>query len=268
MSTDPQTDPRSRAGSRQDDDLAARLRRLTDENERLFREVARSEKRFRRLSRAVWQVQEEEHRRLARELHDGIGQLLVALKGRLEMLARGDLDAAAVSAVEECVTMVAEALEQTRELSRLLRPTVLDDLGLESALRWLVRTLRTRSGLEVALTTRGAEDRLDPDVETLVFRVVQEALTNVLKHSGARRAEVELAVDGQQLRLVVRDRGRGFVPERRLSEVEEHGRLGLRGIQDRVGLVGGSTRLESAPGEGTTIHVRVPLNGRNDPSSS
>lgn len=77
------TDPHSRAGNRQDDDLAARLRRLTDENERLFREVARSEKRFRRLSRAVWQVQEEEHRRLARELHDGIGQLLVALKGQI-----------------------------------------------------------------------------------------------------------------------------------------------------------------------------------------
>lgn len=265
MSTEMPTDFPSPAGDRRDDDLAARLRRLTAENERLFREVARSEMRFRRLSRAVWQVQEEEHRRLARELHDGIGQLLVALKGRLEMLARGGLDAVAGSAVAECVAMVAEALDQTRELSRLLRPTVLDDLGLESALRWLVRTLRARSGLEVTLTTRGAEDRLDPDIETLVFRVVQEALTNVLKHSGALEAEVELAVEGQQLRLLVRDRGRGFEPERMLSEVEEHGGLGLRGIQDRIVLVGGRTHLESAPGEGTTLRVRVPLNGRDDP---
>ncbi|MGH9380998.1 MAG: sensor histidine kinase [Thermoanaerobaculia bacterium] len=265
MSTETPTDRSPRAEDR-DDDLATRLRRLAAENERLFREVARSERRFRRLSRAVWQVQEEEHRRLARELHDGLGQLLVALKGRLEMLSRGDLDTAATSAVAECVAMAAEALEQTRELSRLLRPTVLDDLGLESALRWLARTLRARSGLEVALTTRGAEQRIDPDIETLAFRVVQEALTNVLKHSGTRQAEVDLAVEDQQLRLVVRDRGRGFEPQRALAELEEHGGLGLRGIHDRVGLLGGRTRVESTPGAGTTLHVRVPLNGRDEAS--
>lgn len=266
MSNEIPADVSPRADDRQPDELAARLRRLSIENERLFREVARGERRFRRLSRAVWQVQEEEHRRLARELHDGIGQLLVALKGRLEMLSRGHLAADAASEVGECVTMTAEALEQTRELSRLLRPTVLDDLGLESALRWLGRTLRARSGLDTTLTIRGAGDRLDPDIETLAFRVVQEALTNVLKHSGTRRAEVDLTVERQELRLVIRDRGRGFEPERVLTELEEHGGLGLRGIQDRVGLVGGRTRLDSAPGAGTTLHVRVPLNGRNDES--
>lgn len=247
-----------RAEQRQPEDMAVRVQQLAEENERLFREVARGERRFRRLARAVWHVQEEEHRRIARELHDGIGQLLVAIKERLRVLSQGDLDASVVDDVNQCMQMTAEALDQTRELSRLLRPTVLDDLGLEPALRWLVRTLRARSGLEVELSSTGVDGRLHPDVETLVFRVVQEALTNVLKHSGVLAATVDLVLDGDQLEVVIQDQGCGFQPERVLPEFDDQHGLGLRGIQDRVGLVGGRTKIESVPGEGTTLRARIP----------
>lgn len=238
--------------------LESRLRHLAARNQQLFEELRQGERRLRRLCRAVWQVQEDEHRRLARELHDGVGQLLVALKSRLEPLARGGEASEVTEAAAACARIAGEALEQTRELSRLLRPTVLDDLGLLAALRWLARTLRERSGLEVDLWSSGLEERLDPELETLVFRVVQEALTNVLKHAGVREAEVELAANDHELRLVVQDRGRGFDPTQVLDDQREGRAVGLRGIQDRVALFDGTVRLESAPGAGVRLEVVVP----------
>lgn len=247
------------------EDLARRVRRLAAENRRLFGELAQGERRLRRLSRAVWQIQEDEQRRVARELHDGVGQLLVALKSRLELLARG---AAAVEgegvALTECARMAGEALEQTRELSRLLRPTVLDDLGLVPALEWLARTLGERSGLEVELDTAALDGRLDPQLETLIFRVVQEGLTNVFKHSGSGKATVTLGADGASLRLSIRDAGRGFDAERYLGDRHEGRALGLRSIQDRVALFAGRVRIESAPGRGTALEVEIPLDAGED----
>jgi two-component system, NarL family, sensor kinase len=264
-------------------DVLARLRRIARENERLFEELLGAERRYRGLARAVWNVQEEERRRLARELHDGIGQTLTALKNHLDHLA--GKAAAAGSRFSEDLAAAAEmaggAVHDTRELSRLLRPPVLDDLGLVPALRWLVRTLEKRTGLAIELTVGGelAADggavaggateppaRLEPDLETLVFRVVQESLTNTLKHSGAQRAAVSLTADAAAVRVRIADAGAGFDPDATLDAVPAATGVGLPGMRDRVELFGGRLTLTSAPGRGTEVELRVPRTPPDGPS--
>ncbi len=242
-------------------EIIERVHQITRENEKLFERLIDGERRFRGLAKAVWKVQEEERRRLARELHDGIGQTLTALKHQLEWLekraAKGE--PGLETEIADAVELAAQALNDTRELSRLLRPPVLDDLGLVPALRWLARTLGQRTGLEVALETGELEERLDPDLETLVFRAVQEALTNVLKHSGAKRAEVSLARGSSSMRLSVVDAGRGFDSATVLASSDATVGSGLRGMQDRVELFGGRIRVQSRPGRGTAVTIDLPL---------
>lgn len=253
--------------------LLDRVRRIAAENERLFAELLGAERRYRGLARAVWNVQEEERRRLARELHDGIGQTLTALKNHLDHLA-GKAEAAGSRFAEDLAAaaeMAGGAVHDTRELSRLLRPPVLDDLGLVPALSWLARTLEKRTGLAIELEIAGALDperdppRLEPDLETLVFRVVQEALTNTLKHSGARRAEVAVAADGEAVRVRVADAGAGFDPDATLDGAAGSG-VGLAGMRDRVELFGGRLTLASAPGRGTEILLVVPRGAAAGPA--
>jgi signal transduction histidine kinase len=241
--------------------IAARLAELTRENERLFSELMSSEKRFRSVSRSVWKVQEDERRRLARELHDGIGQTLTALKNQLEgtLNPKGRNSPLSNDGIGEALQMASQALDDTRELSRLLRPAVLDDLGLAPALTWLARTVRERFALEVDLDLAGLDERLDPEIETLAFRVVQEALTNVAKHSGASRAHIAVGRDGSLLRIVASDEGRGFDARRILDPSHRDGGIGLTGMRDRAELFGGSVTIDSAEGRGTRIEIRVPL---------
>jgi two-component system NarL family sensor kinase len=243
-------------------DIIDRVRDITRENERLFQRLIEGERRFRGLARAVWKVQEEERRRLARELHDGLGQSLTALTNQLERLQQrlAESDAGEIAArLDDAVDIARLALNESRELSRLLRPPVLDDLGLPAALSWLARTLE-RTGLRVEITVGGLdEERLDPEVETLVFRLVQEALTNVLRHAGVSRAQVALARTGGVLELRVSDDGRGFDLQAAFAGREAATGSGLRGMRDRLELFGGRLELASAPGQGTIVSAIVPL---------
>ncbi len=238
-------------------EVVERVRRITTENERLFRQLIEGERRYRGLARAVWKVQEEERRRLARELHDGLGQTLTALKTQLERLAQkaeavpGELR----SRLADSVQLAGLALHETRELSRLLRPPVLDDLGLLPALSWLARTLEQRAGLAVGLRAEGLDRRLEPDIETLVFRLAQEALTNVLKHAQSPRAEVAVVRSAGRLSLRVADCGVGFDT----AAADDAPGSGLRGMRDRVELFGGRFGVRSASGEGTVVEVEIPL---------
>ena len=242
--------------------IAERVAALSEENQRLFRELVAVERRSRSLSRSVWRVQEAEHRRLARELHDGVGQLLVALKHQLESVRREDLGPGKVAdAIAAALDTATQALNDTRELSRLLRPAILDDLGLMPALGWLARTVRERFGIEVTMELSGIEERFDRELETLAFRIVQEALTNVAKHSGAKAARVDVERTPYHLRLLVADEGRGFDPARPQGADGEEGTVGLRGMRDRAELFGGRIRIDSAAGRGTRIEVVVPLQG-------
>lgn len=241
--------------------IADRLREIARENERLFQQMSAGEKRFRRLARSVWSVQETERRRLALELHDGIGQTLTALKNQLERLrAPGRTrPGASEAAIEELIATASQALDELRSLARFLRPAVLDDLGLEPALRWLARNATQRFDLEVDLRVTGLSERLDPEIETLVFRVVQEALTNAAKHSGTTSAEVSVTRQSSILHVLVGDQGDGFDHRALLAREAGEAGVGLRGIRDRVELFSGTLRIDSAPGKGTTIEIRVPL---------
>ena len=243
-------------------DVVDRVRQITRENERLFQRLIEGERRFRGLAKAVWKVQEEERRRIARELHDGLGQTLTALTNQLARLQQkldGQIPGELAARVADSVEMARAALNESRELSRLLRPPVLDDLGLAAALSWLARTLEQRTGLRVELALESLEERLDPDVETLVFRLVQEALTNVLRHAGVDRATVTVSLGDGLLALQVSDRGRGFDAGAALAGHGTATGSGLRGMRDRLELFGGRLELTSEPGEGTLVSAVVPL---------
>jgi two-component system, NarL family, sensor kinase len=245
-------------------DIVDRVRDITRANERLFARLIEGERRFRGLAKAVWKVQEDERRRLARELHDGLGQTLTALTLQLERLREkldGEVPPELAARVDDSVEMARLALNESREMSRLLRPPVLDDLGVGAALSWLARTLEQRTGLKVELTLEGFDERLDPDLETLVFRLVQEALTNVLRHSGVDRAQVTLRRLGETLELRVADAGQGFDSEAALAVGGASAGSGLRGMRDRLELFGGRLEMASAPGEGTLVLAVVPLGG-------
>jgi len=259
-------------------DIVDRVRDITLANERLFARLIEGERRFRGLAKAVWRVQEEEQRRLARELHDGLGQTLTALTHQLERLREklaSALSKEHAAGLADSVEMARLALNETRELSRLLRPPVLDDLGLAAALSWLARTLEQRTGLMVELALEPGVERLDPDLETLVFRLVQEALTNVLKHADVERAEVALRRSGGSLVLCVSDAGRGFDPGGLLAGGGTGGTggdgatgtsgSGLRGMRDRLELFGGRLEIAATPGGGTRLSAVVPL---GDPATA
>lgn len=239
-------------------EIVERVRHITRENERLFQRLIEGERRFRGLARAVWKVQEDERRRLARELHDGLGQTLTALTNQLERLQQ-KLDAGEPASLAGAVDTARSALNDVRELSRLLRPPVLDDLGLPAALSWLTRTLEQRTGLRAALNLEGLQQRLDPDLETLVFRLIQEALTNVLRHADVDRVDVGVSRTGTFLELRVSDNGKGFDPQVLLTGGESATGSGLRGMRDRLELFGGRLEILSSPGRGTLLTAEVPL---------
>jgi signal transduction histidine kinase len=209
----------------------------------------------------VIDAQEAERARVARDLHDEIGQsltsVLLGLRLVEDSLGRPDPD------VEDCRQrtaevrkLVAEALRQARTLAFDLRPTVLDDLGLVAAVRRLVEEVGAKGAPAVDLAVHGLDDdsRLAPEVETVVYRVVQEALTNVVRHAAASSASVVIARDGDRLRAVVEDDGHGFD-----LGAAHRPSLGLSGMNERAQLVGGSLQIDAAAGRGTTVRLEVPV---------
>ena len=235
-----------------DDDLHA-LRRQYQE---LLDRLQRNEREFRRLGRAVWRVQEDERRRLARDLHDGVGQNLTALKHRLVQLAAALPAGEAMlrDGVDQAIALCADTLEDTRSMSRLLRPPILDDLGLEAALRWMARSQSESSAAEVTLEM-DALPPIDTDVQTLIFRVAQEALTNAAKHADARHVMVRMVARGGLLQLQVVDDGRGCDA----GAVLQAGGSGLGGMRERLRLYDGRLELHSTPGQGTRLRAVIPL---------
>lgn len=205
-------------------------------------------------------AQEAERARVARDLHDEIGQALTSVLLGLHLMEQGspadrDTDSGRSARLVEVRSLVADALERVRSLAFQLRPTVLDDIGLVPALERLVDDLRGRSQLEVDLTVRGLDDpvRLSGDIETVVYRIVQEALTNVLRHAAASNASVLVVLDAGRVRAVIEDDGSGF-------DASAHAvSLGLAGMRERASLAGGLLRIESTVGAGTTVMVEVPV---------
>ncbi len=239
--------------------VGERTAELARTNETLQTEIARreaAEADRRDLQLQLTTVQENERRRIARELHDQMGQHLTALGLGLKLVKDATPDPS--SARDRLLSLQALTAQIGREVHHLaleLRPTALDDLGLHAALANYAEGWAERSGVEVDYHGPGADaDRLPPPVETALYRVVQEALTNVLKHAAARRVSVVVRRAAGQVSAVVEDDGGGFDPD----AVATH-RLGVLGMRERVTLVGGTLAVESRPGRGATVIARIPL---------
>lgn len=222
-------------------DLEDRVRERT----RLLEE---SEARRRELLRKVIGAQEEERRRVARELHDATSQELAALVVGLETAGAADMKAVAM-----------RALDGVQRLMLDLRPSLLDDLGLEAALRWYAENTLEARGIAVVFETTGVPGRLPPEVETAVFRVVQEALSNVARHSGAENVLLDLDCTEARVAVEIEDDGAGFDPSEFEAGPDGTRGLGLMGMKERVELLNGTFRVRSGPESGTHIRLEVPL---------
>ena len=213
------------------------------------------------LSARLLDVQEAERRLLARELHDELGQALTAVKISLHT-ARLQPDRAAVDLVlDETMGVVDQALAQVRSMSLQLRPAILDDLGLDAAVRWLIQGPAQHAGPAVSIETRLPAERLPRALETTAFRILQESLTNTGRHAGATTLDVRLAVDDGVLRLRVADNGRGFDAEAALDAASRGRSLGLLNMRERAHLAGGRLTIASAPGRGTVLTAELPIAG-------
>jgi len=230
------------------------------ENARLYAELTERENQLRRLVGKLIMTQEEERRRVAYDVHDGLAQTAAAAHQHLQVFARHNPPGSARGQEEfdEALELVREVVGEAREVIHDLRPTVLDDFGLAAAVRVQVQTLRSE-GLEVGLEEALGDERLPPEVETTLFRVAQEALTNVRKHARASRVRVVLDHPGSAVRLQFTDDGRGFEPDECTRSNGPGERVGLSGMRDRLSLLGGRFELQSEPGSGTTVTAEVDL---------
>lgn len=210
---------------------------------------------------ALTRGQEDERRRLARELHDDTVQALIVLDQRTQLaqmaVKRGSPDAS--DRLAELRQWTVSLLEGVRRVIRALRPVYLEDLGLPSALEMLAHDVAKGAGLKVQLETQGLPVRLDPEHEIAVYRIAQEALQNVVRHARARSAHLLLTFEPHRLSLAVRDDGLGFVAPERLNDLASSDHYGLLGMQERAELIGARLRLDSAPGAGTTLRLDLPL---------
>jgi signal transduction histidine kinase len=210
---------------------------LGGERERLAARSAELEQ----LTRLLLRVQEDERRRIARELHDEAGQVLTAVKIELELEGRTEAGA-----------LVGRALNQVRDLSNLLRPAALDDLGLLDALRALVDDFSARTRIQVALDLDAAPRKLPPEVEVVIYRVVQEALTNVARHARATAARVRLVTEPRDVRITVEDNGRGVA-----ADASPH--MGWLGMRERITALGGHLAIGAGAAHGVRLDAHIPL---------
>jgi PAS domain S-box-containing protein len=233
-----------------------------------FQHIARDMTKERRIQenlrsyvQQVTKAQEEERKRIARELHDDTAQRLIALSHQLENFASDNkrLSPDDVELVNKLRDQLRDTLQGVRYFSQDLRPPMLDDLGLLPAVEWLTDDLEKQFGIKAELRLIGTERRLIPEAELLFFRVIQEAVSNVRRHAKASQVEITIEYDNGKTRAIVRDNGEGFELPKTLAELSRTGKLGLVGMEERARLLGGSLRLESEPGKGTVVVIEAPV---------
>ena len=235
--------------------------RVLDDLDRAIAEAREYHSRLQQLSSQVLGAHEAERKRIARELHDDTAQSLTSILVRLRLLERSVDDSEVRQNIAELRELTGNALDSVRRMAVDLRPTALDDLGLAAALRAYVEKFSRTWPVEVQFLTAGIRRRLPPNVELVLYRVVQEALTNVAKHSSASSAQVSLKRRNNVITAAVCDDGRGFNVEA-VTRSDGSG-LGLFGIKERLLLVGGTLEIQSTPGRGTAITARVPVYARS-----
>lgn len=224
-------------------------------------EEKRMQENLRYYLQEITKAQEEERKRIARELHDSTAQTLIALLHQLENLLGDE----AAMPVREAKTLwslyeqIRDVLREVRHFSRDLRPSILDDLGLLPALEWVTGELQKEYGVHTTLKVTGSERRFSPEAELTLFRIVQEALRNIAKHAQASKAEVNFHFDKRKVRVAITDDGIGFEPPESLGDLLHAGKLGLAGMRERVQLLDGSLKLKSEVGKGTTLVASAPI---------
>jgi signal transduction histidine kinase len=221
----------------------------------IYRDVTerhRAQEMLQTFSQRLIEAQEAERRRIAQELHDEIGQLLTGLRLLLETRVRAATEVSEI-ALREADELITSLMGRLREMVLDLRPPDLDALGLLPALLTHVERFTRQTGVQVRFQHSGLDRRFSPDVETAVYRIVQEALTNVARHAAVREATVRVWADQAAVHVQVEDRGRGFD-----VRAAEHS-VGITGMRERALLIGGSLDVESAPGRGTVVTADIPL---------
>ena len=230
--------------------------RLQHEIERQRGIEQRNREDLERLSARLVDVQEQERRSLARELHDEVGQALTAVKMDLGIALRADVETRVRSALEEARDLSDHMLRSVRDMSQLLHPSALDDFGLPATLTAYLRNFSHRTGIRAQLAET-LDTRLAPEIELCVYRIVQEALSNVARHSGATACTVSLNSGGGMLRLVIEDNGRGI--DTSVLRLTGSGGLGLIGMRERAQALGGTFNIRERDGGGTVLGVALPL---------
>jgi PAS domain S-box-containing protein len=221
------------------------------------RELLHSREELRRLSAAMHRAQEQERKRIAREVHDELGQRLTALRldlGLLRNEVRGDELDAAEERMAMMLGLIDETISTVRHVATQLRPAILDDFGFRAAVENELKTLHHRTGIETELVIEPPELNVAPEHATALYRIIQEALTNVARHSGATRVEVRIAASELGLEADIRDNGRGITPE----EIDNPASVGILGVRERAYALGGQAIIEGSPDRGTRVSVTIP----------
>ena len=209
----------------------------------------------------ITRAQEEERKRIARELHDDTAQALFAISRQMDNFIRDNvgLSQQQRTLLQDIRQRIGVSLQGIRRFSTDLRPSIIDDLGLLPAVQWLVKQKSEESGIEIELKIVGKEQRLLPEMELILFRIVQEALTNAGKHSQATEAGVNLEFTDSQVAVTIRDNGKGFQMPETVGDLSHSGKLGLVGMHERVSLLSGTLEIHTEAGKGTTVKVSAPL---------
>ncbi len=229
--------------------------RLEAKSAQHYEEMSHARAELKQLSARLLEAQEEERRLISRELHDEVGQALTAVlveMANLSNLIRNKEESALSKKADEIKRLLEGSISVVRNMALLLRPSMLDDLGLVPALQWQAREASKRSGIWVKVAAENVSDELTEDHKTCVYRIVQEALHNIVQHANARNVRITVTQEPDRLLLSIQDDGRGFNPP------QERG-MGLIGMEERVSALGGRLVVESAAGEGTLLRVALPL---------
>lgn len=214
---------------------------------------------LRQLSARLLQAQDDERRRLARELHDSVGQLLAAISMNIQTIRSTPLESAAAAAAAENARLIEQISTEIRTMSHLLHPPLLDEVGLASALRWYIDGFSKRSKISVQLEIDGDFGRLPNDMEIAIFRMVQECLTNVHRHSNSSTGAVRLERDAERVTVEIKDAGKGIPPEKQKAlSASQQGGVGFRGMRERIQQLGGRLEIQSDQ-QGTIVRAAMPV---------
>lgn len=232
------------------------------ESAKLHKEVQREDEIRGELLREIFSIQEEERKRIARELHDETSQALASLVANLEATS-GMLTVSkdkVGARLKEAQSLSIGVLDEIHKIIYELRPTLLDDLGLVSAVRWLVDNNLRSAGILVNFKTVGREKRLPPQFETTIFRVIQESVNNIARHAGAKKVNLSLHFKKEVIRVKIKDNGKGFDVEEAINSKDRPRGLGLLGMMERIELINGNLSIRSTQGAGTEVDIKIPMN--------